>query len=66
MNNLLKELVICKFELTKALLNKKDLEKETLKEIKTNLLLIDNLRKEEQLVSSEQLKSVQSCALKIK
>jgi len=46
MKNKLKELVICKADLTSIILNKRNsLDINTLNEVRTKLLLINNLRK---------------------
>ena len=70
MDNILEEFIICKCDLIKIILNMKHLDKNTLNEVKTNLLLVDNLRKQlsetENLDCSKELIQVQKCIANIK
>ena len=70
MNNTLVELACCRFDLTHIILNKKSLDKKTLNEIKTNLLLVKSLsekiRKNSELDCTEELHQVQECVAKIR
>ena len=70
MESALEQLTSCKFNLTHIILNKKSLDKKTLKEIKDNLLLVKSLsekiRKNSELDCLEEIVQVQEYVARIR